>query len=222
MYSRSEFQNTHFSYSMGEDGIEKFVSTPQIHSDEAIEHDPFSPSQVWGISPGGRETGPCLYRIEVTVGIGSGVKILNAPVPAAFWESVRYAEQNLYIRGKELVGDRDQRAHEYSVQLRAFDNDRSGTALGLPVLVALCSGLLETSTKGGLIIVGELSLGGSMEPQASAGGCFEIAVDKGANTILMPVSSRRQFIDPSDDMATRINIQFYSDSMDSLLKALLE
>ena len=207
---------------MGEDGIETFVSTPELHSDEAIDLDPLSPGQVWGISPGGLETGPSLYRLEVTVGRGSGVKILNAPVSPSFRESVRYAEQNLYTRARELVGDRDPRAHEFSVQLRALDNDRAGMSLGLPALMALCSGLLEKSAKGGLIVVGALNLGGSVEPLPNAVGVVEVAVEKGANTVLMPVSARKQLFELSDDMATRIGIQFYSDSSDALLKALLE
>lgn len=219
---KSEFRNTHFSYAMGEDGIEKFVSTPELHSDEAIELDPLPPGQVWGISPGGLETGASLYRLEVTVGKGNGVKILNVPIPPAFRESARYAEQNLYTRAKELVGDRDPRSHEFSVQLRAMDNDRTGAALGLPALIALCSGLLEKSTKGGLIVVGALNLGGSVEPLANAVGVVEVAVEKGADTVLMPVSSRKQLFDLSDDMAIRVNIQFYSDAPDALLKALLE
>lgn len=219
---KSEFRNTHFSYVMGEDGIEKFVSTLELHSDEAIELDPLPPGQVWGISPGGPEMGPSLYRIEVTVGRGSGVKILNAPIPAAFRESIRYAEQNLYTRAKELVGDREPRSHEFSVQLRAMDNDRIGTALGLLALIALCSGLLEKSTKGGLIVVGALNLGGSVELLTNAVGIVEVAVEKGADTVLMPVSSRKQLFELSDEMATRINIQFYSDTPDALLKALLE
>ncbi len=219
---KSEFRNTHFSYAMGENGIEQFVSTPELHRDEAIELDPLPPGQVWGISPGTLETGPSLYRLEVTSGKGSGVKILNAPVPPAFRESVRYAEQNLYTRAKELVGDRDPRAHEFSVQLRAIDNDRTGAALGLPALMALCSGLLEKSTKGGLIVVGALNLGGSVELLANAVGIIEAAVEKGANTVLIPVSARKQLFALSDDMATRINIQFYSDTPDALLKALLE
>jgi len=219
---KSEFRNTYFSYAMGEDGIEKFVSTPELHSDEAIELDPLPPGQVWGISPGGPETGPSLYRIEVASGKGGGVKILNAPVPMGFRESVRYAEQNLYARAKELVGDRDPRSHEFSVQLRAIDNDRTGIALGLPALMALCSGLLEKSIKGGLIVVGALNLGGSVEPLANAVGIVEVAVEKGADTVLMPVSARKRLFELSDDMATRINIQFYSDTPDALLKALLE
>ena len=219
---KSEFRNTHFSYAMGEDGVEKFVSTPELHSDEAIDPDPLPPGQVWGIGPGGPETGPSLYRIEVTAGKGSDVRILNAPVPAAFRESVRYAEQNLYTRAKELVGDRDPRAHEFSVQLRAMDNDRTGADVGLPALMALCSGLLEKSIKGGLILVGALNLGGSVEPLVNAVGIVEIAVEKGASVVLMPVSARRQLFELSDDMATRINILFYSDTPDALLKALIE
>ncbi len=219
---RSEFRNTHFSYKMGEDGIEKFVSTPELHSDDAIDTDPLPPGQVWGISPGGPDTGACLYRIEVAAGKGSGVRILNAPISAPFRESVRYAEQNLYTRGEELVGDRDPRSHEFSVQLRAMDNDRSGHSLGMPVLMALCSGLLAKSMKGGLIAVGALNLGGSVETLANAVSIVEIAVDKGARTVLMPVSARKQLFDLSDDMATRVNVQFYSDARDALLKALLD
>ena len=219
---KSEFRNTHFSYAMGEDGIEKFVSTPELHSDEAIDPDPLPPGQVWGISPGGPDTGPSLYRIEVAVGRGSGVKILNAPVPAPFRESVRYAQQNLYARAGELVGDRDPRSHEFSVQLRAMDNDPAGTALGLPVLMALCGALLEKSTKGGLILVGALNLGGSVEPLVNPVAVVEAAVEKGASIVLIPVSARRQLFDLSDEMATRVNVQFYSDSPDALLKALLE
>ena len=219
---KSEFRNTHFSYAMGEDGVEKFVSTPELHSDEAIDPDPLPPGQVWGIGPGGPETGPSLYRIEVTAGKGNGVRILNAPVPPAFRESIRYAEQNLYTRAKELVGDRDPRAHEFSVQLRAMDNDRTGADMGLPALMALCSGLLEKSIKGGLILVGALNLGGSVESLANAVGIVEVAVEKGASVVLMPVSARRQLFDLSDDMATRINVLFYSDTPDALLKALAE
>ena len=219
---KSEFRNTHFSYAMGEDGVEKFVSTPELHSDEAIDPDPLPPGQVWGIGPGGPETGPSLYRIEVTADKGNGVRILNAPVPPAFRESVRYAEQNLYTRAKELVGDRDPRAHEFSVQLRAMDNDRTGADVGLPALMALCSGLLEKSIKGGLILVGALNLGGSVEPLVNAVGIVEVAVEKGASVVLMPVSARRQLFELSDDMATRINILFYSDTPDALLKALIE
>ena len=218
----AEFRNTHFSYTIGHDGVEKFVVTPELQSENEIGADPLPPGQVWSISPGSTEAGPSLYRIEVTVGPGSGVKILNHPVPPSFRESVRYAEQNLYTRSKELVGDRDPRSHEFSVQLRAMDHDKSGANISMPVVIALCSGLLERSLRGGLIIVGALNLGGSIDPVTNAVATVELAVERGAAVVLMPVSARKQLFELSDDMATRINVQFYSDSQDALLKALVE
>jgi ATP-dependent Lon protease len=219
---KTEFRNTHFSFSMGVDGVEQFVSTPELHSDETIDSDPLPPGQVWAISPGGQDASPALYRIEVTVGPGSGVKILNSPVPPAFRESVRYGEQNLYVRAKELVGDRDPRAHEFSIQLRAMDVERSGQGLGLPVLIALCGSLIERSVKGGLIIVGALNLGGSIEMIPNPVAVAELALEKGATTLLMPISSRRQLFDFPDEMATKINIEFYADVTDAFVKAIVD
>jgi ATP-dependent Lon protease len=80
----AEYRNTHFSYVIGADGVEKFVSTPEPQSENSIGSDPLEPGQVWIISPGGNEEHPGLYRIEVNEGPGSGVKILNKPVPPAF------------------------------------------------------------------------------------------------------------------------------------------
>ena len=59
---------------LGHHARRQFVSTPELHSDEAIESDPLPPGQVWGVSLGAAETGPGLYRIEVTCGPGGGVK----------------------------------------------------------------------------------------------------------------------------------------------------
>jgi ATP-dependent Lon protease len=180
------------------------------------------PGQVWTISPGDLEEPSGLYRIEVNEGPGSGVKILNKPTPPAFRESVNYAEQNLYARSMQLVGDKDPRNHEFSVQLRAFDASKSGSKLGIASLIALCTALLKKNVRGGLIIVGEIALGGSIEPITNAVTIAEIAVEKGATALLMPVSCRRQIVDLSDDMATKIDIKFYSDARDALVKAIIE
>src|SRR6266567_2468100 len=99
----AEFRNTQFSYSMGLDGIEKFVATPELQSEDSIGPDPLAHGQVWSISPGGQDEATSLYRIEVTEGPGGGVRILNQAPPAQFRESVRLAEQNLYSRASELV-----------------------------------------------------------------------------------------------------------------------
>ena len=218
----AEFRNTHFSYTIGADGVEKFVVTPELQSENEIGADPLPPGQVWSISPGTLDEHPGLYRVEVTSGPGSGVKILNRPQPPAFVESTRYGEQNLYSRSRELVGDRDPRSHEFSVQLRAFDAPRSGAGLSLAVLLGLCGALLQKSVKGGLVVTGALNLGGSIDPIHNAVEIAELAIDKGAVALLMPVSSRKQLFNLPDDLATKIDIQFYLDAKEALVKSLAD
>lgn len=219
---KSEFRNTHFSYILGPEGVEQFVATPELHSDEAIESDPLPPGQVWGVSLGTSEAGPGLFRIEVTCGPGSGVRILNQPTPPAFRESVRVGEQNLYTRAKELVGDRNPREEEFTIQMRPLDTDKSGEGLGVPVLVALCGAVLGRNTRGGTIVVGALNLGGSIEMIPNAVRIAELAIDKQAQTLLMPVSARRQLNDLPDELWTKISIEFYKDGPDAVFKALVD
>ncbi len=103
-----------------------------------------------------------------------------------------------------------------------MDTDRSGAGVGLPVLISLCSSLLERSIKGGLIIVGSLNLGGSVEMVPNPVSLAELAIEKGATTLLMPISARRQLFDLSDEMATKVSIDFYSDLADAFMKAIVE
>ena len=217
----AEFRATQFSYTMGENGVEQFVATPELVSGDHVGADPLPPGQVWTVGGGqGEPTG--LFRVEASEGPGSGVRVLNRPSPPPFSESVRYAEQNLYARARDLVGDRDPRGHEFSVQLRAFDAARTGAGTGVAVLLALCSALIGRSLRGGLVVAGGLNLGGSTDPLYDAVGIAELAHEKGASTLLVPLSARRALFDLSDDVVARLDIQFYADVRDALAKALAD
>jgi len=50
----------------------------------------------------------------------------------------------------------------------------------------------------------------------------ELAADKGAQKILIPVSARKQLFDLPDDLATRVIVVYYADARDALLKAISE
>jgi len=82
--------------------------------------------------------------------------------------------------------------------------------------------LLKKSLKGGLIIVGGLNLGGGIDPIYNATSIAELAVEKGATVLLIPISARRQLNDLSDDMASKIGILYYVDIKEALVKALTD
>ena len=218
----AEFRNTQFSYSLGPDGVEHFVATPELQSEDSIGGDPLPAGQVWALSPGGQDEAASLYRIEVTEGPGGGVRVLNQSPPAPFRESIKIAEQNLYGRARELVGDRNPREHEFAVQLRSFDAGKSGSDLGVPALCAFCSALVNRPLKGGMAVVGGLNLGGSIETVHNPLDLVELAIEKGAVSVLMPVSCRRALVDLSDEAAAKVQLVFYLDTVDALRKALYE
>jgi ATP-dependent Lon protease len=121
------------------------------------------------------------------------------------------------------VGERDPRSREFSIQMRAFDNDRSGQGLGMGVLVAIAGSLLGRNTKGGIIVVvGQFNLGGSIEMIPNAVAMAEIAAEKKAQTLPVPVASRRQLNDLPDEIWTKVSIEFYADAADAAFKSLVE
>lgn len=92
----------------------------------------------------------------------------------------------------------------------------------MPVLIAMVGGLLERNTRGGTIIVGPLNLGGSLDMLHNPVAIVELAVDKQASTVLMPVAARRALADLPDEYWTKINIEFYSEPADAVFKSLME
>ena len=134
---------------------------------------------------------------------------------------IGYKTATLYAQALRLVRDKDPRPHEFTVQLRACDVSRTRTKLGVAV-VAFCTALPKKSNLGGLIVVGERNLGGAIEAVHGAVAIAEIAVEKGTTAKMIPVNCRRQLLDLFDEMATRVDIQFYSDARDALLKTVQE
>ncbi len=51
-------------------------------------------------------------------------------------------------------------------------------------------------------------------------GVAELAIEKGTKTLLVPISARRQLNELSDEMAMKLNILYFADAREALLKAL--
>ncbi len=55
--------------------------------------------------------------------------------------------------------------------------------------VAFCSGLLQKPLQGQLVVLGDMSLGGSIIPVENLAECLQVAFDSGAKRILLPMAS---------------------------------
>ena len=66
------------------------------------------------------------------------------------------------------------------------------------------------------------SLRGSIEPIPNGVQIAELAIEKQEQTLLVPVSARRQLNDLSDELWTKISIEFYKGAADAVFNALVE
>ena len=73
-----------------------------------------------------------------------------------------------------------------------------------------------------MAVVGGINLGGSIEQVHNPIDVVELALEKGATNVLMPVACRRAMMDLSDDVATKVQAVFYLDAADALRKAVHE
>ena len=215
-----EFRNTHFSYTLGEDGIEQYVTTPELQSPDEIGSDPLPPGQVWAISPEARARTPGLYRIDVTVGPGSGVRTSNAPVPAPFRESTRVAEQNLLTR----VGSWSATGTRASTSFqRPAARDGRGAQWygpGHAGLVALRAPCRARASRRDLRDR-QPEPGWGIDSVPNAVAAAEFATEKGASTLLAPYPPGRSST-TSRRHATKVNVLYYADAREALLKAIVE
>ena len=81
---------------------------------------------------------------------------------------------------------------------------------------------LRKNLKGGFVIVGGMSVGGTLEPVYNALDMAELAAEKGATAIVLPVSSRKQMNEMSDESSSTVDCIYYTDPRDALLKVLGE
>ena len=197
---------------MGDDGVEQFVSTPELQSDDAIGTDPLPPGPGLGDQPRRRRTRIAgLYRIEVNVGPGLR---RQDPQPAGAGavpreRASRRAEP--LTRARELVGDRDPRQHEFT-----FRCARSTPRGAAPV--SGCPSSWPSRARSSKEPQGRPDRRRRPQPRRRLRDRPQRRRRCGAGrregraASLMPISARRQLNELSDDMATKISILYYGDA----------
>ena len=97
---------------------------------------------------------------------------------------------------------------------------REGAEAGMAFLVALYSILREKATLPALVVVGQVSIQGHLTSIRSLPEALQAAMDNGARRVLLPVESRRQFLEVPGDVIERVDPIFYADPITAVAKGL--
>ncbi len=214
-----EYYHTSFSYTLQENGEEKFVGVPEQGGRDLISTDPLPPGTVYsaGLTSDGSVG---LYRVEVSVSNGTGKLRLAGGIAGLTKESLQRAFSFLQTKKSELAVARDFDISDFHVEVIDLLANRVEAELGVAFFVAFYSALRKTPAAPALLILGDLSVQGNIKPLRSLTEPLQVAKDNGAKRSLIPIENKRNFLDVSSDILEHVDPIFFSDPKTAALKVI--
>lgn len=215
-----EFYDVHFSYTDNETMDETFVSVKEQGGGGLIPEGPGKPGQLHVVATG-TSSHLGLYRFETQCVAGNGKLNMsglgnNTSSKEALKVAFDYLKGNLSrISAGQKAGE-----HDYHVHVVELNNTGPTKALTLPGLIAFASALLQRAPQGQQVVLGDMSLGGSLVPAENLAECLQVAFDSGAKRILMPMANAGDIPSVPAELFSKFQVSFYSDPVDAVYKAL--
>ena len=215
-----EFYDVHFSYIDNETLEEQFVSVKEQGGGGLIPEGPGKPGVIHtiGLSSKGM---PGLYRLELQVTRGSGkLAISGLGTSSAAKEQIKIAFDFFKANSGRISAGAKVVDHDFHVSVVELQNTGPNAHLGLASLVAFASGLLGKPVQSQMVVLGDMSLGGSVTPVQSIADCLQVAFDAGGKRVALPMSNAADIATIPAELFTKFQTGFYSDPVDAVFKAL--
>ena len=215
-----EFYDVHFSYIDNDTLEEHFVSVKEQGGGGLIPEGPAKSGFLYTIGLSNKGM-PGLYRLELQVTKGSG-KLATSGLwnSSSAKEQVKVAFDYFKANASRISGGSKVMEHDFHLHVVELQNTGPLSHLALPSLVAFASGLLGRSVQSQMVVLGDISLGGSVTPVESIAECLQVAFDAGAKKVALPMSSAADIPTIPVELFTKFQTSFYADPVDAVFKAL--
>jgi len=216
-----EFFDVNFSYIDNEDMTETYVSVPESGGNKIIPPGIIPPGQIFTVCrASSNKIG--IYKIELQVSPGSG-KYTKAGLGSnsKAKESIQTAFNYFKANGKSISQRISTKEKDYYLHVQDFYNVGMSEELTMAAFISLCSGALEKSTQEQLAILGNMTIGGSINVIDNLSDYLQVCLDAGAQKVLIPISSASKISTVPPDLFSKFQISFYEDPIDAVYKSLV-
>ncbi|MFM8444131.1 MAG: protease Lon-related BREX system protein BrxL [Methylococcus sp.] len=215
-----EFYDVHFSYIDLEADQEHFIRVPEQGGGGLIPEGAANPGTLHTIVPGGNGM-LGVYRMEVQTMAGNGkLSLSGVGSGSGGKEPIKVAFDYFKANASRVSASAKPGEHDFHVHVVELQNTGASDAMTLPSFVALCSGLLKKPIQTQMVVLGDMSLGGSIIPVQNLAETLQAAFDAGGKRILMPMASVTDIPTIPGELFAKFQTSFYSDPVDAVFKAL--
>ena len=92
--------------------------------------------------------------------------------------------------------------------------------LALTAFIAFCSGALKKPVQSQLVVLGSMSIGGTVNKVEELANTLQVCFDAGAKKLLLPMASAVDIATVPPELFAKFQISFYQSPEDAVFKAL--
>ncbi len=215
-----EFYDVHFSYIDIETMEEKFVSVPEQGGGKIIPEGLSKPGHLYTVGRG--KSGMIgVYKIETEVVNGTGkFEKTGLGSDREAKEAIETAFRYFRANSKNISGTISTSKKDYLMHVEDIQGVGLTSELALAAFIALCSGALSRPVQSQLVVLGSMSIGGTINKVEELANVLQVCFDSGAKKVLIPMSSAADIGTVPPELFAKFQISFYQDPKDAVFKAL--
>ena len=215
-----EFYDVQLSYIKLADMSEVFVPVLEQGGGQLIPEGVGKPGHVYTIANGSNDM-KGLFKLETTITEGNGkFEVLGMSSSKESKESIKTAQNYFRANAKSIsqsimIDSKDYLMHIQDCQGVGLDSN-----ISLAALVGYCSCALNRPVLPQMVILGSMSIGGTLNKVEELAAVLQVAFDAGAKKILIPMSSAADIATVPADLFAKFQLSFYSSPEDAVIKSL--
>ncbi len=215
-----EFYDVHFSYIENETFEEEFVSVPEQGGDKLIPEGMGKPGHIYTVAHS--DSGMIgAYKIETEVVSGTGkFERTGLGTSREARENLNTAFNYFKANKKNISGTISLNINNFLMHVQDLQGIGMTSQLALVAFIALCSGTLKKPVLSQLVVLGSMSIGGTINKVEELASTLQVCFDAGAKKVLLPMASAADINTVPPELFSKFQISFYQSPEDAVFKAL--
>lgn len=215
-----EFFDVNLSYIDLEENREEYVSVPEQGSGTLIPEGIEKPGHLYSVSNGlnGR-IGTFKFETQMVKGNGK-FKATGLGSGSQAKEKADSAYKYLSANARSISASISTTTNDFVFNTQDLNGVGTPEALSLPTVIALCSIALGKPIVSSMVVLGDITIGGTLIRVTNLADMMQVARDAGAKKILVPMSNAADLSTVPPELMATFNIIFYQTPEDAVFKAL--